>query len=679
MNTPSSQFQSARKQAIQANHRLVYTIDAAPGSCQSWLEPLLQIFENKTVVELSDTPSHLGVVTLDYHRGAAFLGSEIDLLLVDLRSGFDANSFNALCGCLRGGGVLLFYNTSYLSASYGDQWLIRALAQLPQLLPPYADLITNPVIESTSNPEHAYAEQRVAIDDIIKVAIGRSKRPLVLTADRGRGKTSALGLAVAELFLQHRVSNILICAPLLSSVESAFYHAHNRLPNAEYVRGKLQYSDCRFNFIAPDALLAAYPECDLLLVDEAAAIPVPTLIQIAQHYSRIVFSSTQNGYEGCGRGFSLKFVDWLAAYSPALRHRHLFEPIRWAVNDPLERWTDDTFLIKAQVDTIDPVSVDVVDLSYRRVTKAELFNDIKFTSSIFSILINAHYQTSINDLFSLLNQDAISVVVVFFNERVIGCAMLVREGELDEVTTSLISSGERRPKGHLVPVTLINQLDAIEFAPLSCERIMRIAIHPKFFRKGIGSALINYIYASSSADYLATSFGLTHDLHDFWYRSQFVAVKLGSKRDHVSGTYSALYLRSKSIDFISNLHKQFCLQFPFIIQSQFPYIDPSVVRQLLCHHHAFLAPFSLSIDHIKRYILGGSNYESVEATIRLCIQCYPSNNAFLSDLVIVKLLQNRSWSDCSQRFGLSGKRNVETLFRHELGLWVRNLQCKRES
>ncbi len=77
-------------------------------------------------------------------------------------------------------------------------------------------------------------------------------------------------------------------------------------------------------------ILADKPAADLLLVDEAAAIPLYLLNALFSHYHRLVFSSTLHGYEGAGRGFALKFNTVLADKKLLAKQLTLVEPIRWA-------------------------------------------------------------------------------------------------------------------------------------------------------------------------------------------------------------------------------------------------------------------------------------------------------------------------------------------------------------
>ena len=109
------------------------------------------------------------------------------------------------------------------------------------------------------------------------------------------------------------------------------------LPDGELENSKFTFRHGSVEFIAIDQLLKKPVNASLVLIDEAAALPIYLLEQLLMNNSRLVFASTIHGYEGAGRGFTLKFQETLAAKYPKWRSLHLHEPIRWGVNDPLER------------------------------------------------------------------------------------------------------------------------------------------------------------------------------------------------------------------------------------------------------------------------------------------------------------------------------------------------------
>ncbi|MCG6282997.1 tRNA(Met) cytidine acetyltransferase, partial [Vibrio diabolicus] len=132
-------------------------------------------------------------------------------------------------------------------------------------------------------PEDAFAQQAEAIAQVVRVVEGHRKRPLVLTADRGRGKSSALGIAAAQL-MQSRSLNIIVTAPTLANVAPLFQHAARCLPLAQASKGALHYQASQLRFMAPDEIILHQPECDVLLVDEAAALPLPMLMTFVERY-----------------------------------------------------------------------------------------------------------------------------------------------------------------------------------------------------------------------------------------------------------------------------------------------------------------------------------------------------------------------------------------------------------
>ena len=84
---------------------------------------------------------------------------------------------------------------------------------------------------------------------------------------------------------------------------------------------------------------------DLVVIDEAAAIPISILRPMIFECSCPVFiSSTVHGYEGTGRSLSLKLIDQIRKNSQQntgkkyLRETDMNIPIRYNLNDPIENW-----------------------------------------------------------------------------------------------------------------------------------------------------------------------------------------------------------------------------------------------------------------------------------------------------------------------------------------------------
>ena len=150
--------------------------------------------------------------------------------------------------------------------------------------------------------------QLQAVLAVRRVAQGHRRRPFVLTADRGRGKSASLGIAAASL-IKEGAEQIIVTAPSMAAADVIFRHAADRLGVAIEKAGVIRWRNSLLMFKAPDELANQQEPCDLLLVDEAAAIPAPLLKRLLNAYARIVFSSTIHGYEGTGRGFSVRISE----------------------------------------------------------------------------------------------------------------------------------------------------------------------------------------------------------------------------------------------------------------------------------------------------------------------------------------------------------------------------------
>ena len=72
---------------------------------------------------------------------------------------------------------------------------------------------------------------------------------------------------------------------------------------------------------------------DLVVVDEAASLPVFMLTRILDKGVPIVFSTTLHGYEGAGMGFSIMFRKELKRRYQDWLEIELAQPVRWSSAD----------------------------------------------------------------------------------------------------------------------------------------------------------------------------------------------------------------------------------------------------------------------------------------------------------------------------------------------------------
>lgn len=636
------------------------------------------------------------------------LGREIDVLVFDAYAGFDPEAFGAAVGAVRGGGrvVLLtpplaqwptFVDPEHLriavhpygAADVSGRYL-RRLAVLVR-----ADSALRLVEEGTALPEPEplaaavaaadgpcrSADQAAAVAAVCEVAHGHRHRPLVLTSDRGRGKSAALGIAAAQL-MHGGTLHIVVTAPRRGAVDALFEHAARLLPGAQWERGTLVWGGSRLEFVAPDALLLQPSPADLLLVDEAAAIPTPLLERLLAHHARIVFATTVHGYEGTGRGFAVRFHAVLARRTPGWRALRLETPIRWAADDPVERFVFRALLLDA-APAADAAAVAAQGCVVERLDRDRLAADEPTLTQLFGLLVLAHYRTSPLDLRHLLDGPNVTVWAVRCGATIVATALTVREGGFDPALARAVYQGRRRPRGHLIAQSLAVH-SGFEAAPLlSGERVMRIAVHPARQRRGVGAQLLQAVTdwaRDAGCDYLGASFGVTAGLLTFWRRQAMLPVRLGMTRDAASGTHSVIVMRPLSVAGTAcyeAIRQRFSGQLPTFVSEVVPDVDADLVAALL-QGAAPPAERSDVLDtqdwrDVMSFAFGRRGYETCLVALRklvaallgdgsLAQRLTPDAYALLFDRVV----RRTDWAALAARHGLAGRAAVEAALRDAL-------------
>ncbi|WP_409438374.1 tRNA(Met) cytidine acetyltransferase TmcA [Vibrio sp. BS-M-Sm-2] len=700
MTNPTNTFLHTLSNIAQHNdHRYGVVFDGDFDWQNSAVFTFLQDSQTPRIFQIGGTPFE-GVIHAPVKKGQQLLGRECQVLVCDFREQFDANGFSAALGSLVGGGLLLVLppkvDDSKNSASFGQRWLklhfdkllsvsqsdeqagvIEAVNSLPQKL-------------NDDNVTDRFEQQKTAIELVKKVVTGHRKRPLILTADRGRGKSSTLGIAAAQLLAERQGLNIIVTAPSLKAIEPVFSHALQRLDTCEVINAThIGYQGGSLRFVAPDELLKSKPDCDLLLVDEAAAIPIPMLKSMVGSYHRMVFSTTVHGYEGSGRGFGIKFEAWLSEHRPGWKGYKLEQPIRWSKNDPLERWLFDCFLLGDDVCPSEPAvdeSEELPDgalnqLSLVELSKADCLVNPQKLLQCFSLLVDAHYQTSPNDLMQFLNNPAIHLFAAWQQDECLGCMLVTEEGGLDQELIAQVQVGKRRPQGHLAPVLLANQFGSVEAATSRCLRVMRIAVSIRRQGLGIGRWMLERLseeaVQTEQADYLATSFGANSELISFWNSSEFEAVHIGHQRDQASGCHSVLMvkaLNSSPQSWLKQIQNHFERSFCFLVSGSLASLETDMVRVLLPNSVQAVSEFEIQL--VRSYVNGGNSYDAISFSVLNLILLSNAREASISDLLIAKVVQQKEWAACIEQFNLVGRKQAEVQFRQDVDFLLSNLHCK---
>ncbi|CAI0943097.1 tRNA(Met) cytidine acetyltransferase TmcA [Serratia quinivorans] len=338
----------------------------------------------------------------------------------------------------------------------------------------------------------------------------------VLTAARGRGKSTLAGMLVANTPL-----TCWLTGPSRAATEVA----------GEWAQGRAQ-------FWAPDALLAHCREHDVsdvgwLLVDEAAAIPGPLLRQWVNHFPRILLTTTVQGYEGTGRGFLLKFCAGLPEFWPL----ELQQPMRWAQGDALERVIDNALLFNE----LPPWQATEKLVSITGAEQRTLCADPQRLMRFYALLSSAHYRTSPLDLRRLMDAPGMHFGLAQVEDEVVGALWLVEEGGLSTELAHEVWAGRRRPRGNLVAQSLAAHGGQWWAPTLRSRRITRIAVLPAMRQQGIARRLIEQQRQQAQGlDYLSVSFGYTEPLWRFWQSCGFELARIGSKIEASSGCYSVM-------------------------------------------------------------------------------------------------------------------------------------------
>ncbi|MBU1309661.1 MAG: GNAT family N-acetyltransferase [Gammaproteobacteria bacterium] len=670
-----AQLQQWQQQAAQLHIRLPVIWQGTAESLLSYTADLLSLANYHTLYWLgADAPAD--AINLTGRQNYQLLGSECDILVINAFAGFNADLVAASAGCVKAGGIWLLLCPPF------TQWQQQANPAHARLLPYPLDAASHQghfiafwlsrlqqqnvvVINNTAVSQQLTwpdtvrhdsvpapcitGEQQAAVAAILHVVSGHRRRPLVISADRGRGKSAALGIAAA--LLAKAGKQLLITAPSPLAAQTALAH-FQQLSDAA-LHNHLQ-------FVPFDQLLRSDQNTDLLLVDEAAAIPTPVLQQLLQRFSRIVFASTEHGYEGTGRGFQLRFQQYLAKQCPGWKKLHIQQAIRYQPGDPLEQLTFAGFLL--QQNAADAVYHAASPVSFACYRAKDWLDQTDKLAEVFSLLSLAHYQTQVKDLAALLDNPQLQVISIEQNNRLLACALISIEGDIDNQLAIQIYHGKRRVQGHLLAQSLAFHLAQPELAQATLWRVMRIAVQPALQRQKLGSRLLTFIAQQAtqqSVSYLGSSFGATAELLQFWRNAGYLPLRLGTTTDNASNEYSILMLKAITADpvAITALSDAFAKQL-FVNLTLYPLLHQALVMQLVAPPNSE----PLTTAALEQLALFGAGLRPYELVRHLIFSWFNQYHHQLpqaeAEILCALLWQRADLSTVAQQYGFNGKKQL---------------------
>ncbi len=516
-------------------------------------------------------------------------------------------------------------------------------------------------------PDHAFpkaAYQRCLTADQCRV-LGRFERLLepnqavIVSAPRGRGKSAVAGMAVTSLAASGM--DVAVTAVTASHTQTLFEHATalaNVLTDTSTVidpDSHLELGSGSVRFRPPADVLASDP--DVVVADEAAAIPVPVLTDLLS-VDRIGCCTTLYGYEGSGHGFALRFREALTTDDHRVTDCEMVTPIRYAAGDPIESWVTDALLLDAHP-AVDAAVADATPASVtvQPVEPAALATNDRRLRECIGLLAAAHYRTEPNDVARILDAPNLSIVTGEYAGHVVAVMLVAAEGGLDANTRADAYRGGRL-HGNMLPDIFINEFRRPAPTARAGHRVVRIAVHNAVRRRGLGTQLLDHLRASVDDGWIGTGFGATPIVLAFWTDLGFVPILLGATRNPASGCYSVVLLDGDH-DATRGLAREFGRTFPDRLAASLPdihrQVDPEVVDTLLAAAPVAPGP-DLDANAWRQIVAMGSGpgrYDLdprplKELLLAQLVTRSPSLDPATRRLAIGKVLQGRSWEGVAE-------------------------------
>ncbi|MCD6301287.1 MAG: tRNA(Met) cytidine acetyltransferase [Staphylothermus sp.] len=373
-------------------------------------------------------------------------------------------------------------------------------------------------------------EQAKALKILPTFLYSRKYKMLLLHGDRGRGKSSILGLYGAYILARNN-GIFIITSRNLESIQS-FYKMLTKGLDALGINYVVTYEKnglitsvstgkSTIKYVKPWKVTETKHNKPLL-VDEAAGVGVARVRRWYNKIGKIMASTTIHGYEGSGRVL-LKYIEELMKKTMTVKLRL---PIRYYPNDPLEKTLYRLFHLDAEPPEINYEEIKNYELKYIEISVDELINNYELLRKTYGLLVTAHYRNEPDDLVLLLDTNVFKIRALTIKDHVIGVAQ-IRPEKLDESEKNILNK-------------LLERLGVVQYhKPRKHElwRIVRIAITPPLQRKGYGSILLKNIEDEAKRNNIDSVGAIFSGFQtiNFWLKNDYYPIYISPRYNKVTG------------------------------------------------------------------------------------------------------------------------------------------------
>lgn len=472
------------------------------------------------------------------------LGETTDFVVFDSTRFYDANALSASADCVRGGGLFVLLVDENQRPRYpqlmesGSQSVVvdrfKSHVLSTDLYACFASASTTFVAREPRTPYKTLEgrfksmDQLNAFQEIVAWMRDYNEKIFVLLSRRGRGKSAVVGMALAESMRSGWLKDVVYVTSSLDShlrtlKKHLFLGLNQEAPESTVsnrVHGTLSAHGSRIVFASPQNV----PAGSLVIVDDASTLPFRLLLRLAECSNRVLLSTTTYGYEGSGKSFQTRLFGELSKSKRGLKKFEIYEPIRYAPNDPLEHALSKTFFYDEETDNQITLPGDSAVFETKIYTNSQLnaLSDLSL-KELYTVLTEAHYRNEPRDLSYMLEDANSTTFGLLLGQRVVAVARVVRDGPLDEYKVKASLRGASFP-GSLITERLTVRTGRPNISFLRGLRVARIAVRPAFQGQGYGTRLIQRIenWAKDNLfDWVGASFSAQPEVVNFWFKNGY--------------------------------------------------------------------------------------------------------------------------------------------------------------